>query len=431
MDSVRNVFHAQLAAVMDSLLAAAVCEIAKIFESSMCGQQAEITRLLAELEQVQRRPRTKNQEDGMAAQGDERLSSNLLTEAGNCAIFYTGKEPDRENSSSGQKMVTESITSIKYESSLRDGSQPQLGSLLVQIPEESIDIPDQRTRPLNDPHVQVKVCQWHEAPPAEEHRSQQERNSPNRHCSPKTTTPPEQWSSVLDNTRGMIRGTSAYFQAETSKEEHDSLVFMAEKQEKHNYNQTSEHGNQKLEQSESGQHRPPPISPCGRGDDASSNRIRRNVFSDRDPVRLQSNSQSLKAHPPNLDGARPYACPYCSKSFSYPSHQRRHLLRHTGIRLHPCQFCDKSFLTPSELTVHTRTHTGERPFTCLQCGKRFARSGNLRAHQRDVHMRKRPFACAECGKRFAHRGNLRMHNHRVHHGDPSYVEQPDMAHNPS
>uniref|UniRef100_A0A8C4GZF3 C2H2-type domain-containing protein n=1 Tax=Dicentrarchus labrax TaxID=13489 RepID=A0A8C4GZF3_DICLA len=123
------------------------------------------------------------------------------------------------------------------------------------------------------------------------------------------------------------------------------------------------------------------------------------------PLRPQSNSQSLTlrhtntlSHPaaPGGGNGRPYTCPYCTKCFTYPSHQRRHLLRHTGVRLHPCQFCDKSFLTPSELTVHTRTHTGERPFGCAQCGKRFARSGNLRAHQRDVHMGKRPFACTEC-----------------------------------
>uniref|UniRef100_A0A665TQK8 C2H2-type domain-containing protein n=1 Tax=Echeneis naucrates TaxID=173247 RepID=A0A665TQK8_ECHNA len=141
------------------------------------------------------------------------------------------------------------------------------------------------------------------------------------------------------------------------------------------------------------------------------------TFGNRDPLRPQSNSQSLTlrhantlSHPPPGAGGngRPYTCPYCAKCFTYPSHQRRHLLRHTGVRLHPCQFCDKSFLTPSELTVHTRTHTGERPFGCAQCGKRFARSGNLRAHQRDVHMGKRPFACTECGKRFAHRGNLRV-----------------------
>uniref|UniRef100_A0A3Q3JV63 C2H2-type domain-containing protein n=1 Tax=Monopterus albus TaxID=43700 RepID=A0A3Q3JV63_MONAL len=90
-----------------------------------------------------------------------------------------------------------------------------------------------------------------------------------------------------------------------------------------------------------------------------------------------------------VQGSNGFICIVCHKCFTYPSHQRRHLLRHTGVRLHPCQFCDKSFLTPSELTVHTRTHTGERPFGCAQCGKRFARSGNLRAHQRDVHMGKR------------------------------------------
>uniref|UniRef100_G3Q164 C2H2-type domain-containing protein n=1 Tax=Gasterosteus aculeatus aculeatus TaxID=481459 RepID=G3Q164_GASAC len=146
-----------------------------------------------------------------------------------------------------------------------------------------------------------------------------------------------------------------------------------------------------------------------RGGRGSVNHPRRlAAFGGRDPLRPHG---------------RPYTCPYCTKCFTYPSHQRRHLLRHTGVRLHPCQFCDKSFLTPSELTVHTRTHTGERPFGCAQCGKRFARSGNLRAHQRDVHMGKRPFACGECGKRFAHRGNLRVHNHRVHQGDPYYMEE--------
>uniref|UniRef100_A0A3Q3W6E2 C2H2-type domain-containing protein n=1 Tax=Mola mola TaxID=94237 RepID=A0A3Q3W6E2_MOLML len=170
----------------------------------------------------------------------------------------------------------------------------------------------------------------------------------------------------------------------------------------------------------------------GRGPINNTRRV--TSFGCRDPLRSQSNSQLLTPrHTNSLSHAaasgggngRPYTCPYCSKCFTYPSHQRRHLLRHTGVRLHPCQFCNKSFLTPSELTVHTRTHTGERPFGCAQCGKRFARSGNLRAHQRDVHMGKRPFACTECGKRFAHRGNLRVHNHRVHQGDPYYIDDQD------
>lgn len=156
-----------------------------------------------------------------------------------------------------------------------------------------------------------------------------------------------------------------------------------------------------------------------RGESGPKNHLRHGTtFRSRD--RPQANfhpfaRRNIDCHRP-ADSSRPYSCPYCAKCFAYPSHQRRHLLRHTGVRLHLCQFCDKRFLTTSELTVHTRTHTGERPFGCGQCGKRFARSGNLRAHQRDVHLGKRPFSCTECGKKFSHKGNLRVHHHRVHQG---------------
>ncbi|XP_055015109.1 macrophage migration inhibitory factor isoform X3 [Boleophthalmus pectinirostris] len=127
--------------------------------------------------------------------------------------------------------------------------------------------------------------------------------------------------------------------------------------------------------------------------------------------------QSLTHRPSaSLVNRRPYTCPYCGKFFTYPSHQRQHLLCHTGVRLPLCQFCEKRFLTQSELTAHTCTYKGERPFGCGQCGRHFARSRNLRAHQRNVHLGKRPFTCTECGQRFAHKGNLRVHKHRVHNG---------------
>lgn len=67
MESVRSAFHAQLATVMDSLLAAAVCEIAKIFESSLCEQQAELAQkteeisiLRSKLEKAERRQKVKS-----------------------------------------------------------------------------------------------------------------------------------------------------------------------------------------------------------------------------------------------------------------------------------------------------------------------------------------------------------------------------------
>lgn len=79
MESVRAAFHAQLATVMDSLLAAAVCEIAKIFENSLGEQQAqlaqktqEISILRGKLEKAERRQKAKGggAEEGQVSSGD-------------------------------------------------------------------------------------------------------------------------------------------------------------------------------------------------------------------------------------------------------------------------------------------------------------------------------------------------------------------------
>lgn len=79
MESVRSAFHAQLATVMDSLLAAAVSEIAKIFESSLCEQQLElaqkteeISMLQCRLEKVEKRHKANSGgiEDGHLFSGD-------------------------------------------------------------------------------------------------------------------------------------------------------------------------------------------------------------------------------------------------------------------------------------------------------------------------------------------------------------------------
>lgn len=84
MESVRSAFHAQLATVMDSLLAAAVCEIAKIFESSLCEQQAELAQKGAEmsllrgkLEKAERRLKGKGGEEGETSTGDREGESCL------------------------------------------------------------------------------------------------------------------------------------------------------------------------------------------------------------------------------------------------------------------------------------------------------------------------------------------------------------------
>lgn len=98
MESVRGTFHAQLATVMDSLLAAAVCEIAKIFESSLCEQQTELAHktqeiciLRGKLEKVERRQKTKGggAQEGQTSSGDR--ENNI---------------PERSQSASGSVYVT-------------------------------------------------------------------------------------------------------------------------------------------------------------------------------------------------------------------------------------------------------------------------------------------------------------------------------------
>lgn len=86
MKTVRSAFQAQLATVMDSLLAAAVCEIAKIFESSLCEQQAglaqkteEISILRGRLEKVERRRKVGGSEEGELSSGDREGSTGQQT----------------------------------------------------------------------------------------------------------------------------------------------------------------------------------------------------------------------------------------------------------------------------------------------------------------------------------------------------------------
>ncbi|XP_059202985.1 putative zinc finger and SCAN domain-containing protein 5D isoform X2 [Centropristis striata] len=487
METVRSAFHSQLATVMDSLLAAAVCEIAKIFESSLCEQQAELAQkteeisiLRGKLEKVERRQKAKGggSEEGEMSAGDREgsLRQQTLTGAG----LNVGK--DTSSHSDAVEGLSQSLSGLKEE---RAGSRPPLGSVAVQVPEGSLAAGDQRQiDTLSTAQAKTKLSHWDQG--SADHRSLQDQVSTpflsisqSGRCSPRpdpSLAQPGEWLPGLDATRGGVSGlenlqadgtncsdpaTSStgtdtpcfrpgFGSDETSNEDDDSsFPFLDQEPENHNSNQNSVQGQDVVQR---GARQVQPQAPSGestwrprddRGGRGPINHTRRvTTYSNRDPLRPQSNSQSLTlrhtntlSHPPAPGGGngRPYTCPYCTKCFTYPSHQRRHLLRHTGVRLHPCQFCDKSFLTPSELTVHTRTHTGERPFGCAQCGKRFARSGNLRAHQRDVHMGKRPFACTECGKRFAHRGNLRVHNHRVHQGDPYYMDdqqEPDIGPNP-
>ncbi|KAF3838436.1 hypothetical protein F7725_010204, partial [Dissostichus mawsoni] len=408
METVRSAFHAQLATVMDSLLAAAVCEIAKIFESSLCEQQAglaqkteEITILRGRLEKVERRRKGGGSEEGELSSGDRERSTRQQTPNG--SGLNVGKDLSShldpvERLSQSLRGMKEEVTgqdgaSVKHEicvayCSQRAGSQPTVGSVAVQVPEVTLAAGEQRIHNLliiilqGSDHTTCPfflipaVSHWDQG--GADHRSVRDQASTpflsisqSGRCSPRPDpglAQPGEWLPGLDDTKGggsglenlQAEGTNCSGPAgssagtdtlcfrqgfgsdETSNEDDDSsFPFLDQEPENHISHQNSVQGQGARQVQPQA---PPGESPWRPRDDRGGrgpvNHTRRvSTFGNRDPLRTQSNSQSLAlrhthtlSHPPAPAAAngRPYTCPYCTKCFTYPSHQRRHLLRHTG-----------------------------------------------------------------------------------------------------
>lgn len=94
MESVRSAFHAQLATVMDSLLAAAVCEIAKIFESSLCDQQLELAQKTEEISvlrcRLEKQDRRLKAEGAGSEGGEESPGGNMRLQPGSGILTAHG-----------------------------------------------------------------------------------------------------------------------------------------------------------------------------------------------------------------------------------------------------------------------------------------------------------------------------------------------------
>lgn len=132
---------------------------------------------------------------------------------------------------------------------------------------------------------------------------------------------------------------------------------------------------------------------------------------------------TLQAHQRQVhlkdDGADPYRCNICSKTFAVPARLTRHYRTHTGEKPFSCDFCDKSFSVKENLSVHRRIHTKERPYKCEVCSRAFEHSGKLHRHMR-IHTGERPHKCTVCSKTFIQSGQLVIHM-RTHTGEKPYV----------
>lgn len=110
-------------------------------------------------------------------------------------------------------------------------------------------------------------------------------------------------------------------------------------------------------------------------------------------------------------------CPYCGKSYA-AAHMTEHMKKHKEIQLFTCELCGIALKTKLGYIQHMRLHTGEKPYACQYCSETFSASSRRSEHIRKTHKASEEiilkYSCEYCPAKFRLPYRLKKHVSSVH-----------------
>ncbi|KAM9784186.1 zinc finger protein 850 isoform X1 [Syngnathus typhle] len=121
-----------------------------------------------------------------------------------------------------------------------------------------------------------------------------------------------------------------------------------------------------------------------------------------------------------------YTCDQCGRSYRHASSLLNHKNTHT-LGIYHCAVCLKTYNNLLALKNHRRIHSEIRRHHCHDCGKTFRVASQLYNHRR-VHQKQRELTCASCRRAFPTQASFRLHM-EISHGQAP-LRPPPHRHRP-